>query len=109
MLEDAGLILRNEGTEVLRCLRALLREPAFAGALALLVSGDGQTEECEIAGRSRFGAPLQMARATSARNTSSPVQRDFVAFTAIVHARYELRKKRINGDSAQVRQAALRA
>ena len=33
---------RDEAAEVMRCLRETLREPAFAAALALLVSGNGQ-------------------------------------------------------------------
>ena len=41
---------RNETAEILRCLREALREPAFASALALVVS-DGQQRECDIAGR----------------------------------------------------------
>lgn len=35
---------RDEAAEVMRCLRHVLREPIFAQALALLVSGNRQGE-----------------------------------------------------------------
>jgi len=49
MPQDARLTPRQEATEVLRCLRELLREPAFASTLAHLVSRNGQREETNFA------------------------------------------------------------
>lgn len=43
--EDATLTPRDEAEEILRCLRESLREPAFARALAQLVSGDRRNAE----------------------------------------------------------------
>jgi hypothetical protein len=45
VLEDAGLAQRDETSAVMRCCRELLREPAFASALVLLISGNGQDAE----------------------------------------------------------------
>jgi hypothetical protein len=56
VLEDAGLAPRDEAMEVLRCFRESLREPAFATALALLVSGKMSGEKDESAEIPNSGA-----------------------------------------------------
>jgi hypothetical protein len=43
--------VRDEAGEVMRCLRLSLCEPTFMKALALLVAGVGQREQCDIAER----------------------------------------------------------
>jgi len=45
--EDVSLTRRDDAAEILRCLQGALREPDFASALALLVSGTGQAQERE--------------------------------------------------------------
>jgi len=45
--EGAPLARPEEVTEVLRCLRESLREPAMASALALFVSSSGRDEQRE--------------------------------------------------------------
>ena len=48
MPEDAKLTRRDDTTAILRCLHELLREPAFATALALALSGKSQRKEDDV-------------------------------------------------------------
>jgi len=48
---------RDEPQEVSRCLNEALREPRFASAIVLFVSGIGRDGKCEIAVRPLLGAP----------------------------------------------------
>lgn len=66
MPQDAGLTLRDETAAVMRCLRESLCEPAFARALAQLVSVNGPDKQCEIAERTSSVALLQKTRADGA-------------------------------------------
>ena len=54
--EDATLTPRDEAEEILRCLRESLREPAFATAPAVVLSGKREGEESDSAERVAPGA-----------------------------------------------------
>jgi hypothetical protein len=64
VLAEATFARRDEASEVLRCLRESLRQPAFTQVLARLVTGNGLGEKRKLADRSRLEA--------SAANVAEP-------------------------------------
>ena len=58
-MPDVTLSRRDEVANVMLCLREVPREPTFASALVLLVSGNGRDGDCETAERTALSRLLQ--------------------------------------------------
>ena len=78
-LKDAGIEIgyRTLSLYIGRLSREYQCGRRYSGAAALQARNEKSQAVCSLV------RPPQMARAVSASNTSSPAQRDFVAFTAI--------------------------
>jgi len=54
-----AMTVRDEAAEVMRCLRESLRHPAFATALAAVLSGERAGEKNDLAERPTSGASAE--------------------------------------------------